>query len=90
MGIFSFNYVVDEVVGRLPNPRPRLQLSRVREFRPGPPASGLCKRTGGGRLRLDICPPKIIKYEFPLLGGIVFPRIYEFQEKGPDSFGPSP
>ena len=55
--------MVDEVVGRLPNPRPRLQLSRVREFRPGPPASGLCKRTGGGRLRLDICPPKIIKYE---------------------------
>ena len=56
------------------------------EFRPRPPASGLSKWPGGGRLRLDIRPPKIIKYEFPLLGGLFFPRIYEFQEKWPASF----
>lgn len=48
-------------------------------------ASVLSKCTGEGRLSLDICAPKIIKYEFPLLGGIFFPRIYEFQEKWPDS-----
>ena len=93
VGIFSFNYVVDEVVGpcqacmTLPSLPHRLCswrpcLSSGQGLLPQDFPKGLVEAVSDS----DIHPPKIIKYEFPLLGGIFFPRIYEFQEKWPVSF----
>lgn len=91
VGIFSFNYVVDKAVGPLPSsPGPaHPSPSSAANDHAWVQAEASCLRTfqtdWWGLSQPWHLPPKIIKYEFPLLGGIFFLRIYEFQEKWPDS-----
>lgn len=92
VGIFSFNYVVDKAAGPLPrSPGPaRPSPSSAADDHAWVQAEASCLRPfqtdWWGPSQPWHLPPKIMKYEFPLLGGIFFLRIYEFQEKWPDSF----
>lgn len=52
---------------------------------PKRPAWEHSRCAGGGWRGLDICRPNVIKYEFSHCAGLSFLRIYEFQEKWPDT-----
>lgn len=100
VGIFSFNYVVDEVVGPLPalhypaGPTPWfcsyhnawVQAEAFLEGNEGKKQPrDFANELAGTHSELDSYLPKIMKYEFLLLGRVLLPEIYEFWEKWPDS-----